>query len=715
MESKDFTHDLAGRPLTFETGEIALQASGSVVVGLGDTKILATATMSPKGREGADFFPLMCDYEERFYAAGKIKGSRFIKREGRPSETAVLISRLIDRPLRPLFPKGMTNEVQVICTVLSTDLEIDMGPLAITAASAALTISGMPFQGPVAGIKIGRIKTEDGKHELIVNPTIEQLENGTLDLTVAGTKDAITMVEAGAKEVDEETMIQALDLAHQTIKKICILQEEFAAVHRKEDLPYDVVTVPEDIREAVKDFVTDEMLDEITGKTKAEVRDKKEALTKKMLEYFASQIEDETYKESDLKEVLYDMAEKRMRYNILKHEKRIDGRKIDEVRPLECKIDLLPRTHGSALFQRGETQALTVTTLGSPGDAMIVDTMAEDKTQRYMHFYNFPPYAVGEVRPRRGPGRREIGHGALAERALLPVLPKHEDFPYTMLLVSEIVTCNGSSSMASVCGSSLSLMAAGVPIKKHVSAIAMGLITDGKGGYKILSDIQGPEDFAGDMDFKVAGTEDGITALQMDIKIEGLSVDLLREALGRAREAREIIMKKMIETIPEPRKEMSKFAPMITSIKIDPDKIRDVIGKGGETIQKITGECNVQMDIDDDGLIMITAPDQASGECAMGRVKAITYEPEIGDVFEGTVVRIMDFGAFVEFVPGKDGLVNISQLSHERVNKVEDVVKLGDKVKVKLMEIDDMGRYNLSMKALLPRPGGSGNPMPPKK
>lgn len=714
MGSNDFTHDLAGRPLTFETGKIALQATGSVVVSLGDTKILATVTMSPKGREGADFFPLMCDYEERFYAAGKIKGSRFIKREGKPSETAVLISRLIDRPLRPLFPKGMTNEVQVICTVLSTDLEVDMGPLAITAASAALTISGMPFQGPVAGIKIGRVE-KDGKHELVVNPTVEQVENGTLDLTVAGTKDAITMVEAGAKEVDEETMIQALDLAHQTIKKICILQEEFAAVHGKEKLPYDVVTVPDDVKEAVKDFVTDKMLDEITGVTKKEVNEKKKNLTEKMLEHFASQIEDETYKEADLKEVFYDMAEKRMRHNILKHERRIDGRKIDEVRPLECKINLLPRTHGSALFQRGETQALTVTTLGSPGDAMIIDTMAEDKTQRYMHFYNFPPFAVGEVRPRRGPGRREIGHGALAERALVPVLPNHEDFPYTMLLVSEIVTCNGSSSMASVCGSSLSLMAAGVPIKKHVSAIAMGLITDGEGGYKILSDIQGPEDFAGDMDFKVAGTDDGITALQMDIKIKGLSVDLMREALSRAKEAREIVMKKMVETIPEPRKEMSKFAPMITSIKIHPDKIREVIGKGGETIQKITGECNVQMDIDDDGLVMITAPDQAAGDCAMARVKAITYEPEVGDVFEGEVVRIMDFGAFVEFVPGKDGLVHISQLSHERVNKVEDVVKLGDKVKVKLMEIDDMGRYNLSMKALLPKPGGSDKSVPPKK
>jgi polyribonucleotide nucleotidyltransferase len=704
MESTDFSYDLAGRLLTFETGEFALQATGAVVASLGDTKILATATMSPKGREDADFFPLMCDYEERFYAAGKIKGSRFIKREGKPSDTAVLTSRLIDRPLRPLFPKGMTNEVQVICTVLSADLEVNPGPLAITAASCALCISGIPFQGPVAGVHVGRVKDKNGDYQLIVNPTYEQIEKGTLDLTVAGTKDAITMVEAGAHEVDEETMIEALQLAHRHIKRLCILQEEFAAKYKKEDLPYDKVVLPEDAIQAVEKFVTDEMLDDIKGPNKKAVREKKEALEEKLIEHYKKEIEEEKYSEKHLKEALLEKIEKRMRFNILKHEKRIDGRKIDEIRPITCKVGFLPRTHGSALFQRGETQALTVTTLGAPGEAMVVDTMDEDKTQRYMHFYNFPPYSVGEVRPRRGPGRREIGHGALAERALIPVLPSQEEFPYTMVLISEILTCNGSSSMASVCGSSLSLMSAGVPIKKHVSAIAMGLITDGEGGYKILTDIQGMEDFAGDMDFKVAGTEDGITALQMDIKIKGLSVELMREALNRAKEARMFVMEKMKEAIAEPRKELSKYAPLITSLRIDPEKIRDVIGKGGETIQKIISECGVQIDIQEDGLIMITAPNQEKGQCAMEKIKAITYEPQIGDVFEGTVTRLMDFGVFVEFVPGKEGLVHISQLAHERINKVEDVVKVGDKIKVKLIEIDDMGRYNLSRKALLPRP-----------
>lgn len=721
MESKDFSYDFAGRTFTLETGEIALQASGSVVVSLGDTIILASATMSPKGREGADFFPLMCDYEERFYAAGKIKGSRFIKREGRPSETAVLNSRLIDRPIRPLFPKGVTNEVQIICTVLSADLEVNPAPIAITAASAALSISGMPFQGPLAGVQIGLVTDSNGEDQLVVNPTYEQIENGKLDLVVAGTKDAITMVEAGAKEVDEETMVKALELAHKHIKELCELQEKFAAKYKKEDLEYEVEKTPEEATEAISKFVTDDMLDEIKGPNKAAVREKKHALEEKLLEHFAKDIEEEKYSKGDLKEALLDQIEKRMRHNIIHQGIRIDGRKIDEIRPITCKLDLLPRTHGSALFQRGETQALTITTLGSPGDAMIVDTMEEDSTKRYMHFYNFPPFSVGDVKPRRGPSRREIGHGALAERALLPVLPPEEEFPYTVLLVSEIVTCNGSSSMASVCGSSLSLMASGVPIKKHVSAIAMGLVTDEDGTYKILSDIQGMEDFAGDMDFKVAGTSDGITALQMDIKIKGLSLDLLREALSKAKEARTIVMNKMAEAIPAPRTKLSQHAPLITSMKIDPDKIRDVIGKGGETIQGIIAECEVDIDIKDDGLIMITAPNQEKGDCAINKIKQITYEPQAGEVFEGKVTRIMDFGAFVEFVPGKEGLVHISQLAHERVNKVEDVVKLGDTVKVKLMEIDDMGRYNLSRKVLLPRPEGgsggkpSGKPFPPKK
>jgi polyribonucleotide nucleotidyltransferase len=694
MESSEFSMDLAGRKFSIETGELALQASGSTMVSLGDTKILTAATMG-EAREGTDFFPLQCEYVEKFYAAGKISGSRFIKRGGRPSENAVLNSRLIDRPIRPLFPKGTINETQVICTVMSADMEVSPGPLAITAASTALIISGMPFEGPVAGVHVGLV---DG--ELILNPTYEQIEKGDLDLTVAGTEDAITMVEAGAKEVDNEMMLKALEFAHKHIKELCQLQIKFAEKYKKEPIEVTINKPSDEAVEAVSGFVTEDMLNSIKGVTKKEIKDTIHAIEDQVKEKFAQELEDEKFTKTDLMEALNKMIEKNMRKNILEKEERIDGRKINEIRKLKCELDLLPRAHGSALFQRGETQALTVTTLGGPGDAMILDTMEEDKEKRYMHFYNFPAYSVGEVRPMRGPGRREIGHGALAERALVPVLPEEKDFPYTMVLESEVLTCNGSSSMASVCGSSLSLMATGVPIKSHVSAIAMGLVTDGEGKYKILSDIQGMEDFAGDMDFKVAGTEKGITALQMDIKIKGLSLDIMREALTRAHDSRMEVMKAMTEAISTPRKEMSKYAPLIMNIKIHPDQIREVIGKGGETIQGITKEWGVQIDIDDDGNVVVTAPDQEKGNGAISRIKQITYTPQVGDVFEGEVVKIMEFGAFVQFAPGKDGLVHISQISNERVNKVEDKLKLGDKVKVKLMEIDSQGRYNLSMKAV---------------
>lgn len=701
MESSEFSMDLAGRNFSIETGELATQASGSAMVSLGDTKILAAATMGD-AREGTDFFPLQCEYVEKFYASGKISGSRFIKRGGRPSENAILNSRLIDRPIRPMFPKGTTNDTQVICTVMSADMEVTPGPLAITAASCALMISGMPFDGPCAGVKVGLVNGE-----LILNPTYEQELEGDLDLVVAGTEDAITMVEAGAKEVDNEMMLKALEFAHKSIKEICQLQKKFTAKFAKDEKIEVAISAPkEEAIEAVAGFVTADMLNTIKGVTKKEIKDSIHVIEDKVLEKFATELEEAKYSKGDLMEALNKMIEKNMRKNILEKEERIDGRKIDEVRKLKCVLDLLPRAHGSALFQRGETQALTVTTLGGPGDAMILDTMEEDTKKRYMHFYNFPAFSVGEVRPMRGPGRREIGHGALAERALVPVLPDEADFPYTMVLESEVLTCNGSSSMASVCGSSLSLMACGVPIKSHVSAIAMGLVTDGEGKYKILSDIQGMEDFAGDMDFKVAGTKDGITALQMDIKIKGLSLDILREALDRAHTSRMEVMEEMIKTIPTPRTEKSKYAPMIMNIKIDPDKIREVIGKGGETIQGITKEWDVQIDIDDDGNVVITAPDQEKGNGAIKMIEKITYVPKIGDVFEGEVVRIMEFGAFVSITPAKDGLVHISQMANERVNKVEDVVKLGDKVKVKLMEIDDQGRYNLSMKALLEKPEG---------
>lgn len=695
--------DLAGRKLTISTGILANQAHGAVTVSLGDTIVFASAMMGDP-RPGTDFFPMMVDYEEKYYAAGKIKGSRFVKREGRPSEKAVLNSRLIDRPIRPLFPKGMINDVQLICSVLSADLEVEPGTTALIAASAALSISGMPFQGPIGAVRMGLIKDAVGQEQLIVNPTYKQIEEGYLDLVVAGTADAITMVEAASKEVSEDTMLKALEMAHTEIKKICALQEEFKKVYKKSDRQPIMAAESEEAKKAVADTVSKEMLDAINGKSKGEVKEKIHGLEDALIEKYKQQIEAATLTEKDLKAALLHLIEQNMRENILTKESRLDGRKVDEIRPISCAIGVLPRPHGSALFQRGETQALSITTLGSPGSAQIIDTMDEDVTKRYMHHYNFPPFSVGEIKPLRGPSRRDIGHGDLAERSLIPVLPSKEEFPYTIWVVSEIMSCNGSSSMASVCGSTLSLMHAGVPIKKPVAGIAMGLISRNKDisqGYKILTDIQGMEDFAGDMDFKVTGTRDGINALQMDIKVKGLSVEVLKEALERAKKARIQVLEEMLKTIAAPNKELSKYAPMIMHMKINPDLIKVVIGKGGETIQKITTECDVEIDIEQDGLVVITAKDQPSGQKAVDWITRLTYQPKVGDIFDGKVVKIMDFGAFVEFLPGKDGLVHISQLANTRVNKVEDVVAVGDTLKVKLMEVDDQGRYNLSHKATL--------------
>jgi polyribonucleotide nucleotidyltransferase len=703
MENKKFSMDLAGRTLTIETGLLANQSHGAVVVSLGDTVVFASATMAA-AREGTDFFPLVVDYEEKFYAAGKIKGSRFVKREGRPSESAVLNSRLIDRPIRPLFPKGMTNDVQLICTVLSADMEVGPPTTAIIAASAALSISGMPFQGPIAAVRIGYIKDESGQEKLVVNPTYKQVEAGRLDLVVAGTADAITMVEAASNEVSEDIVLEALQMAHAEIKKICALQEEFTKAYAKPSREVTIEGESDAAKTAVSETVTKDMMDAVKGKTKGEVKDKIHGLEEALIEKYKAQIEAGAISTGDLKNALTHALEGNMRENILSKEERLDGRKIDEIRPITCMVGLLPRPHGSALFQRGETQALSITTLGSPGSAQIVDTMDEDIVKRYMHHYNFPPYSVGEVKPLRGPSRRDIGHGDLAERSLIPVLPTKEEFPYTIWVVSEIFSCNGSSSMASVCGSTLSLMHAGVPIKKPVAGIAMGLVSRDKDiskGYKILTDIQGMEDFAGDMDFKVTGTADGINALQMDIKVKGLSIEVMREALQRAKQARLFVLAEMKKTIAAPNKELSKYAPLIMNMKINPELIKVVIGKGGETIQKITAECGVEIDIEQDGLVVITAKDQESGKKAVDWINRLTYMPKVGDVFDGKVVRIMEFGAFVEMVPGKDGLVHISQLAATRVNKVEDVVKVGDTIKVKLVEIDDQGRYNLSHKATL--------------
>ncbi|MBT3865326.1 polyribonucleotide nucleotidyltransferase [Candidatus Peregrinibacteria bacterium] len=721
MESKDFSMDLAGREFKLVTNPVHTMASGYVLAYLGDTVVMANTSVSEEGKEGAAWFPMVVDYQENMYAAGKIKGSRFIKREGRPSESAILTARLIDRPIRPLFPKGTINEVQIICSVLSADMEVFPGTTAINAASAALMCTGAPFAGPVGAVRMGYVD-----EKLVVNPTYEQCAEGKMNLVVAGTLDAITMVEAAMNEVSEEIVLEALQMAHVEIKRICELQIKFSEQFKKDHDVKEIeatLSVPSaEAIAAVDAVLTDDMLDTIKGVLKKDVKARIHEVEEQVFEKLGDKVtkdsrEAETegkFLKGDIVEIINSKFEKRMRKKILETEERLDGRKPDEVRALHSEVGILPRTHGTGLFNRGETQALTVATLGAPGDAQVIDTMDTDEERRYMHHYNFPPYAVGDIKMLRGASRRDIGHGDLAERALKPVLPAKEDFPYTMWLVSEIMSCNGSSSMASVCGSTLALMDAGVPITRPVSGVAMGLVVDKenfKGGnngdddsYKILTDIQGMEDFAGDMDFKVTGTTEGITALQMDIKVSGLSVELLAKALGRAKDARQEILDSMLEAIPEPRKELSPHAPLIMNIKIDTDDIRIVIGKGGETIQAITKECEVEMDLDDDGNVTITAPDQEKGQKAIDWIERLTYKPKVGDIIEGKVVRLMDFGAFVELSPGKDGLVHISQLAPERVEKVTDKVKLGDMVKVKLMEIDDQGRYNLSMKAAMGAP-----------
>jgi len=697
------THNWAGRELKIETGRYALQADGAVTISLGDTVLLATAGIG--NPIDGDFLPLSVDFEERYYAGGKIKGSRFIKREGRPPEDAILSSRLTDRSLRPLFPKGLCNELQVLITPISSEKTFHPGTLGITGASTALMLSGVPFAGPVAGVRIGMV---DG--EFIVNPTYEQVDKGELDLVVAGTLDAINMVEAGAKEITEEKMLDALDLAHAEIKKICQLQLDLVKAYGAKDLAESgkeiVIRKPDEtVMEELKKVISDAELDTLYAPSKPEVYKQIHILEAKMLEKFAGKIEENktldkpTWTESKIKEAVDKIFKMYMRAKILKEGKRLDGRTVDEIRKLSVDTGVFPRPHGTGLFQRGETQVCTFTTLGSPGMEQIVDSMDLDVKKRYMHHYNFPPYSVGEVRRLRGTSRREIGHGFLAERALEPVLPSKEKFAYTIRLVSEVFSCNGSSSMASVCGSTLSLMHAGVPIAAPVSGIAMGLVVDNPDNmskYQVLTDIQGMEDFAGDMDFKDCGTAKGITALQMDIKVKGLPRKILAEALEKARTARLTIIKVITDHIPEPNKKLSPYAPLITTIKIDPEMIRVVIGKGGEMIQKITAECGVEIDIEDEGLVFITAPDQESGQKAIDWVNKITYVPTVGDTFEGKVVRLMDFGAFVEITPGKDGLVHISKLAPWRVNQVTDLVKEGDMVKVKLTEIDSQGRLNLS-------------------
>jgi polyribonucleotide nucleotidyltransferase len=680
MEKKQWSLQIGGRELKVETGVLAGQANGSVTVRYGDTMVLATATMSEKVQEGMNYFPLMVDYEERYYAAGKIKGSRFIKREGRPSDEAVLTGRVVDRTIRPLFNHRMRNEVQVIITVLSIDSENDPDIVSMIAASTALSISNIPWNGPIGAVKVGMVDSE-----FVLNP--ENADREELDLIVAGTKDSINMIEAGAKEVPEDKMLEAFEFAHNAIKKITGFIEEIKKEVGKEKVEVELLEGAAEFENEIKELAFSEGLEEALYQ--ADKKAVKEA-SKVIMEKIASHVEknypeDEGRLQAIADLVLEDASDEVVHKHILEKGVRPDGRKMNEVRNVWCEVGVLPRTHGTGLFNRGETQVMTVATLGAPGDEQIIDTMEMDTKKRYIHHYNFPPYSVGEVRFMRGPGRREIGHGALAEKALIPVLPAKDDFPYTTLLVSEVLACNGSSSMASTCGSTLALLDAGVPIKRPVSGIAMGIIIDEKNpeSYRILSDIQGLEDHYGDMDFKAAGSEKGITALQMDVKVAGVTTEMLEKALSQAREGRMHILEKT----------------RIIIIKINPAKIRDVIGPGGKVINEIIDETGVQIDIEDDGRVFVTSPDEVSADKASEWIRNLTREVKAGELFQARITKIMNFGAFAEVLPGQEGLIHVSELADKRVEKVEDVVKVGDVVPVKVKEIDQQGRINLSMKA----------------
>ncbi len=702
QSKKTWTLPIAGRDLIIESGWWAKQANGAVTVRYGETQVMGTAVMSKGMGFARSYFPLMVDYEEKYYAAGKIKGSRFIKREGRPSDDAVLTGRVVDRTIRPLFDGRMRNDVQVVVTAQSFDGENDPDVLAVIAASTALSISDIPWGGPVAAVRVGLI---DG--EIVINPTKSALEKSTLDLVLAGTKDMVNMIECGAKEVSDDDMLRAFEAGQEVIAQIATFIGKITEEIGKEKAEPFLMQIDDDIEELIRTKAREASLEAALYGTKAEIGNQVAAVKDTTKEAVLTALGDDVPEMfDDVFELVFDeFADDFVHKNILESEKRPDGRALDEVRPITCEVGVLPRTHGSAVFTRGETQVLNATTLGAPGDHQIIDTMEVDVQKHYIHHYNFPAYCVGEVRPNRGPGRREIGHGALAEKALVPVVPDRNDFPYTILLVSEVMESNGSSSMASTCASTLSLMDAGVPIKRPVSGIAMGMITskDGK-EFKVLSDIQGAEDHYGDMDLKVAGTQKGITALQMDVKLDGVTLEMLRAAIIQANAGRAHILDKMLAVLPEPRKELSPYAPRIITMTIDPEKIRDVIGKGGEMINKIIDETGASIDIEDDGSVFITAPDGDGGEKARIWIENLTKTVQAGEVYEGKVVRIMDFGAFVEILPGQDGLVHISELDNKRVEKVTDVVKEGDIVKVKVKEIDDKGRINLSMKALKERP-----------
>lgn len=698
---KTHSLEIGGKNFTFESGKLAQQADGSVLCNYGEISVLACATMGG-AREGIDFFPLVVDFEAKFYAAGKIKGSRFNKREGRASAAHTLVARMIDRPIRPLFPKGMTNEVQIINTLLQADTEHCASAAAITATSMALQLSGIPFECPIAGVRVGI----DENGAFILDPTFDQQDNGDLDLLVAGSADSIMMVEAGANLISDEKMLEALEFAHTHIKTLCTAQAEFLKEFDIEAKEPTFQEANETGKELVQKLISESDFDAISGTTKKEVKKQLKAIEEKVLETYATQIETEEVTEKELKQAVDKLFGESQRRRILEQGKRVDNRTPEEIRPIYVETGLFPRVHGSGLFQRGETQVLNMLTIGGPGDEEIIDDPDRPEfTNRYIHHYNFPPYSVGEVRMMRGPGRREIGHGALAERALRYVIPTEEadQFPYMLRAVSEVLACNGSSSMASVCGSTLSLMDGGIPIKSPISGIAMGLVIDEEtGNYKILSDIQGLEDAGGDMDFKVTGNADGITALQMDIKVKGLSLDLLREALAQAKAGRTHILKAMTDVIAEPKADMSPYAPRVYTTQVDVDDIKIVIGKGGETIQAMQKDFNVDISVAENGVISITAESGEGADLAIKAIKAITYRPEIGDIIEEATVRnITDFGAFVQIAPGKDALLHISDIAQERVNNVGDYLKEGEKVKVKVTEIDRQGRIKVSRKVLL--------------
>ncbi|WP_084509270.1 polyribonucleotide nucleotidyltransferase [Paenibacillus assamensis] len=685
--------DLGGRPLVLETGQLAKQANAAVTVRYGDTVVLCTVTASKEPKD-LDFFPLTVNYEERLYSVGKIPGG-FIKREGRPSEKAILASRLIDRPIRPLFPEGFRNDVQIVDLVMSVDQDCPPEIAAMIGTSASLAISDVPFNGPIGGVIVGRI---DG--QFIINPTVEQEEKTDLRVVVAGTKDAIMMVEAEANEVPEEVMLEAILFGHDEIKNIVAKIEEFAAISGKEKIEAKLHAVDEEVSAAVRAFAQSRLVEAIRIQEKHARQDAIDAINQEAAEHFEHLYIEQPEKVDDVKETLYDIVKEEVRRLITHDKVRPDGRQLNEIRPIESQVGLLPRTHGSGLFTRGQTQALSICTLGALGDVQILDGVGTEESKRFMHHYNFPPFSVGEARPLRAPGRREIGHGALGERALSKVIPNEVDFPYTIRLVSECLESNGSTSQASICASTLAMMDAGVPIKAPVAGIAMGLIKDGD-HFSILSDIQGMEDHLGDMDFKVAGTAEGVTAIQMDIKIDGINRDILSQALAQANEGRMYILSKMLEAIQQPRESLSPYAPKILTMQINPDKIRDVIGAGGKVVNKIIEETGVKIDIEQDGRIFIASPSQEANERARDIIEGIVREVEIGEVYTGTVKRVEKFGAFVEVLPNKEGLVHISQLSTERVAKVEDVVNIGDKIEVKVVEIDQQGRINLSRKVLL--------------